>query len=600
MIQDADGTETKLGLFRCVLRAVAMAGRSSRWLFLGALIGVMLAALGPSAQLAAIRVLIDNVVERKSQADLIAVATVLVAIVLVQRLAALAMSSMLILARDHASATAVSMYLGKAARLDAGHLQDSAFLDRMHRAADVADQRFSSVIFAVVNLVGGLTALIALTGVLAAVSPVIAVLVVASMVPWVLAEQRGYSIVRRANADVAALRRQQSYLRTLMTEADGALELLASGGGTAVTARHRSLTEEILRRERPAHVRQFVTIAAGNVAGGVLLAAAFAWAALAALNGHATAGDTAAVVGALGAFLATTGNLANALSGLLQHGPYLADYFAFLATPRLLDVPDSHDQLPASFERAAVNIDSVSFTYPGASRAALRNISFRAEPGELIALVGDNGAGKSTLIKLILRFFDPDAGVISVAGIDLRRCDPLELRQRCGVVFQDFARYQFTVRECVAMGRPETPVDDAAVWKALSAAGLNAFVGSLPEGIHSQLGRLFPGGQDVSGGQWQRLALARVFYRRPDIVILDEPTSALDAHGEEAVFAQLRAGLGMRIGFVSSHRFSTVRTADRILVLDRGELAEMGCHDDLVARGGRYAQLFEKQAAAYR
>ena len=199
-----------------------------------------------------------------------------------------------------------------------------------------------------------------------------------------------------------------------------------------------------------------------------------------------------------------------------------------------------------------------------------------------------------------MRFFDPDSGSISIAGTDLRRCDPAELRQHCGVVLQDYARYQFTVRDAVAMGRPESPVDDAAVWNALAAAGLHDHISSLDDGIDNQLGRLFPGGQDLSGGQWQRLALARLFYRQADILILDEPTSALDPRSEETIFAQLRAQLGARVGIVSSHRFSTVREADCILVLHKGEIAEIGAHRDLLSIGGRYAQLFEKQAAAYR
>jgi ATP-binding cassette, subfamily B, bacterial len=598
--RDARDGGSDLGLLRCIVKAMRMAIQSSRWLFIGSLVAVMIAAIGPSAQLATVRVLVDGVVDRQPRADLVVVATVLVVIVLTQRLAGLAMDSLLGLARDRTAASAVADYLDKAARLDAGHLHDSEFLDRMRRAADAADTRFSSVIFGVVGLIGGLTGLVALTGLLAAISPGVAVLVVASMVPWVLAEHHGYTVVRRTHAALAARRRQQSYLRTLMTEGDGALELLASDSGTAISHRHRALTEEILRLERPAHIRRFVTIAIGNLAGGALLIAAFAWAAFAAVDGDASAGDTAAVVGALGAFLFTTSNLANSISGLLQHGPYLADYFAFLASTNLLDRPASPARLELSFPPAPIIFDNVTFTYPGASRAALRDVSFRAEPGELIALVGENGAGKSTLIKLLLRFFDPESGSISIAGTDLRRCDPAVLRQHCGVVFQDYARYQFTVRDAVAMGRPQSRVDDAAVWNALAAAGLHDHIRSLDDGIDNQLGRLFPGGQDLSGGQWQRLALARLFYRQADILILDEPTSALDPRSEETIFAQLRAQLGARVGIVSSHRFSTVRGADCILVLHEGEIAEIGAHRDLLSIGGRYAQLFEKQAAAYR
>jgi ABC-type multidrug transport system fused ATPase/permease subunit len=519
---------------------------------------------------------------------------------LVQRLAGLATSSFSILACEHASATAVGAFLDKAAGLDAGHLHDPDFLDRMRRAGEVADERFYSVVNASIALAGGVTALIALAGLLAAISTVVSALVVISMVPWVLAEQRGFNIVRRARAGLASRRRQQSYLRSLMTEGDGALEQVATAAGAAVSARHRVLTEELLRLERPAHLRQFATVAAGTMVGGVLLAVAFAWTAVAAVGGRASPGETAAVVGALSAFLYTTANLANSVSKLLEHGPHLGEYFAFLATPRLLPVPATPARLPDDVADRGVEFHGVTFTYPRMTWPALRDVSFRASRGQMIALVGENGAGKSTVVKLLLRLFDADRGVIHLGGVDVRGCEPADVRDRCGVVFQDFARYQFTVRDAVAMGRAEVAIDDTAIWSALAAAGLDGFVRTLPRGLDSQLGRLFPGGRDVSGGQWQRLALARLFYRQADILILDEPTSALDARGEEELFAELRAQLGRRIAFVSSHRFSTVRNADRILVLHAGALVENGTHDELVAAGGRYCRLFETQAAAYR
>ena len=582
-----------------LLRALWMAWGSTRWLLAGALITQVLAALAAPVQLGMVRVLVDGVVEGRPRAQIISVVCMLVGVVVAQRLAGLANSSLLTLARDHSSADAVSRYLRTTASLDAGHLTDSRFQDRMRHAGEVAGDRFSSVVFGLVGLVGAVVGIAGLSALLLSISPAVAGLVLASMLPWIWAQQRGFAMVREVRATLLPRRRQQAYLRGLVTDPDSALELLAAGAGDAIVARHRVVSEEVLMIERPAHVRQFGLIAMGTVLGGLLLVAAFLAAALAASRGDASAGDVAAAVAGLSAFLMVTGNLANSLSGLLQHAPYLVDYFDFLATPPLLDVPAVRARIPARLGDGVV-LDDVTFTYPGAASPALEGLSLTLRPGELVALVGENGAGKSTLVKLLLRFYDPDGGRISVAGVDLRACAPQEIRSRTAVVFQDFARFQFNVRDVVRLGETTAPPEDGRVWAALRSAGLEQFVAGLPSGLDTQLGPLFPGGRDVSGGQWQRLALARLFYRGADILVLDEPTSSLDPDAEAFTFARLKSELGQRIGIVSSHRFSTVRSADRIAVLHEGRLVESGTHDELLAGAGRYASMFRRQAAAYR
>jgi ATP-binding cassette subfamily B protein len=227
-------------------------------------------------------------------------------------------------------------------------------------------------------------------------------------------------------------------------------------------------------------------------------------------------------------------------------------------------------------------------------------LSLQIRRGELVAIVGENGAGKSTLVKLLLRFYDPTGGSIRVDGIDLRELDPEALRNRAGVLFQDYASYELSVRENVAMGRPELAVDDARVMDALRDSRSEWLVNKMPKGLDSKVGRLFEGGHDLSGGEWQRLALARIMYRNADIWILDEPTSSLDPEAEAAIFAELKENLRGRIGIVISHRFSTVRIADRIAVIAGGRVTEIGSHAELLGARGRYAQLFELQAAGYR
>jgi ATP-binding cassette subfamily B protein len=217
-----------------------------------------------------------------------------------------------------------------------------------------------------------------------------------------------------------------------------------------------------------------------------------------------------------------------------------------------------------------------------------------------MALVGENGAGKSTLVKLLMRFYDPDRGAVRVGGVDLRKLEPETLRNHIGVLFQDYASYELSVRENVMIGRPGDVVDDARVMRALQQSRSEWLVRKMPNGLDSKVGRLFEGGHDLSGGEWQRLALARLMYRNADIWILDEPTSSLDPEAEAAIFAELKENLKGRIGLVISHRFSTVRIADRIAVVADGHITELGSHEELLRAGGRYAQLFELQAAGYR
>jgi ABC-type multidrug transport system fused ATPase/permease subunit len=576
-----------------------MALRSSRALLLGAVASQILASLGFPAQLLVMRLLVNRVVEGRPRGELASLAFGLVGVFIVQRLAALSTSSLLTLARQHSAAHAVSEFLAKASTVDAGHLIDPAFQDRMRHAGEAADDQFSSVIFGFVGLTSGTAGLLGLTTVLATVSPLVALLVLCSLVPWVLAEQYGFNVVRRTRLALVPQRREQSYLRGLVTESEAAQELTASSAGRSVARRHARLTADLLAAERPAHLRQFAVIAAGNLLAAIPLAIAFGYTAITAGRGTASAGDVVAVIAALSAFHSTTGNLANSLSGLLAHGPYLQDYFDFLATPRLLSIPAVPHVLPGTLA-PGVTFDRVTYTYPGSDAPALSGATMGIEPGQLVALVGENGAGKSTLVKLLLRLYDPDHGEVTIAGVPLTACDPADIRSRIATVFQDYARYQFTVRDVVAMGAPDRPIDDEQVRTALEAAGLEAFVTGLERGIDTRVGRLFPGGHDISGGQWQRLALARLFYRDADILILDEPTSALDPEGEEATFRRLRDRLGDRCGLVISHRFSTVRVADTIAVLHRGELVEQGTHQCLMAEGGRYAHLFDLQAAGYR
>jgi ATP-binding cassette subfamily B protein len=317
------------------------------------------------------------------------------------------------------------------------------------------------------------------------------------------------------------------------------------------------------------------------------------------MHGTIDPGGVVLVIGAFTAVSGTLGNISSTFLSVDQHTTFLDDYFSFLAIEPLVPVPAAPHAVPAR-GIDAIEFDNVTFSYSGGTDPAVAGLSLRIRRGELIALVGENGAGKSTLVKLLLRFYDVDRGAVRIGGVDIRNMAPEALRSRIGVLFQDYASYELSIRENVAMGRPDGPVDDERVLEALRDSRSEWLVKKMPNGLDSKVGRLFEGGHDLSGGEWQRLALARIMYRDADIWILDEPTSSLDPEAEAAIFAELKENLEGRIGIVISHRFSTVRIADRIAVMVDGRVAELGTHEELLRAGGRYAELFELQAAGYR
>jgi ATP-binding cassette subfamily B protein len=317
------------------------------------------------------------------------------------------------------------------------------------------------------------------------------------------------------------------------------------------------------------------------------------------LEGTISAGGVVLVIGAFTSVSETLGQVSSTFVAVDQHTTFLDDYFSFLTIAPLLPLPANPVSIPEG-PIESIEFENVAFRYPGGTETAVENLDLKIRRGELIALVGENGAGKSTLIKLLLRFYDTQEGSVKIGGIDVRQMDPDTLRSRIGVLFQDYTNYELTVRENVTMGWPYKEADDALVMKALKDSKSEWLVNKMPKGLDSKVGRLFEGGHDLSGGEWQRLALARIMFRNADIWIMDEPTSSLDPEAEAAIFAELKENLKGRIGIVISHRFSTVRIADRIAVIADGHVTELGTHEELLRRKSRYAELFELQAEGYR
>lgn len=489
--------------------------------------------------------------------------------------------------------------LEQASKVDLGHFDNSDWHDRLARAKRDVSWRPGDLTWSVLGLSGNFVTIVLMAGLLASLHYILVVLALAAALVSLALERRVTARLYEFFYKETPEEREREYLGDLLVQPRNTKEIRAYVLADYLLARHRERSEELYRlREQMYRSGTRVSMMTGLVTG-TALALAYLFVAMEGVAGRIDPGGVVLVIGAFSAVSGTLGQISGTFVSVDQHTTFLEDYFSFLSIDPLVPVPSPARPVPASLA-AGLEFDNVTFTYPGGTEPAVAGLNLHIRSGELIALVGENGAGKSTLVKLLLRFYDVDHGAVRVGGADLRELDPGALRNRVGVLFQDYASYELTVRENVAMGRPGGPVDDQRVLTALRDSRSDWLVKKMPNGLDSKVGRLFEGGHDLSGGEWQRLALARIMYRNADIWILDEPTSSLDPEAEAAIFAELKAMLKGRIGIVISHRFSTVRIADRIAVIADGKVRELGSHEELLRAGGRYAELFALQAAGYR
>jgi len=490
------------------------------------------------------------------------------------------------------------MVLDKALQLQLTDFEDPELYDRMTRARRQASSRPLSLVRRTFGLAQNALSLSTYGALLLGFSPIaVGVLLVAS-VPAFLAETRYASEAFRLFSWRAPEAREQVYLETVVAREDYAKEVKLLDLGPRLVGRYRAIFARLYGEDRSLALRRGLWgFLLGLVSTGALYGA-YGWIALAAISEEITLGAMTMYLVVFKQGQSAFSASLSAIGGMYEDNLYLSNLYAFLATPVRAPGVGASEGPQAG---AGLRFEGVTFTYPGAAAPAISDVSLSLRPGERLALVGHNGSGKTTLVKLLTGLYNPDSGRILLDGLDLQQWDRRALQDRIGVIFQDFVKYQFTVGENIGVGDVRY-VEDEDRWAAAAERGMaRPFVSDLPAGYHTQLGRWFRDGQELSVGQWQKIALSRAFMRSDaDILVLDEPTAAMDAEAESQVFDRVRELTEDQMAILISHRFSTVRMADRIVVLAAGAIVEDGSHAVLMALDGRYAHLFRLQAAGYR
>ena len=487
----------------------------------------------------------------------------------------------------------------KASDIDLEYYETARYHDALHRAQQEGAYRPTRIVNGLVQVAQNSIALLLMAGVLVAFHWGTALVLFAAAVPGVLMRLRqAHRTYESQRAQTQAERRGQ-YYHSMLTGSAHAKEVRLFGLGPLFRQRHRDLRGEIRRHRLQMATWRFRSDLVTQAAATLAVFGSFAFILYRASLGALTVGDVVMYYQAFQRGQDFLKDILGGLAGLYEDHLFLASLYEFLDMERRVVEPTAPKPVPRPL-RAGIVFDGVSFQYPGAARKVLQDVTLTIRPGEHVALVGANGSGKTTLVKLLCRLYDPTGGAITVDGIDLRSFETAELRREIAVVFQDWAAYHVSARDNIWFGDPRPDCDEARIRQAARDAGADEVIARLRNGYDTVLGKWFENGEELSMGEWQKIALARAFVRDTQIVVLDEPTSFLDVQAEHEVFNRFRHLAAGRSTILISHRLSTVRMADCIYVLEDGRIAESGRHDELVRRGQAYARLFETQAQSYR
>ena len=600
-------TSSFLGVFRYSRRAVELVWSTSRGLTVALGLLTLVAGLLPAGVAWVGALIIDAVVAASravSSGEPLVLAPVLTLIAieagLVMALAGAqrGISLCQALLRAQLGQRVNAMILEKALTLQLAHFEDSEFYDKLTRARREASSRPLSLVNRTFGLVQNAISLVSYGVLLTQFSPWAVLVLVLAGLPAFMAETRFSGDAFRLFRWRSPETRMQMYLETVLAREDHAKEVKLYGLGPLLLDRYRGIFHKLYSADRDLAIRRDGWGFVLGLIGTATLYAAYGWIAMTTIAGRITLGQMTMYLMLFRQGQAAVSASLSAIGGMYEDNLYLSTLYEYLETPipaaqgTAVKGPDPTD---------GIRFENVGFTYPGSDTPALQDIDLHIRPGQSLALVGQNGSGKTTLIKLLTRLYSPDTGRILLDGRDLQEWDEATLLQRIGVIFQDFARYQMRVGENVGAGDVEH-FEDRERWQEAADMGMaTPFIETLPAGFDTQLGKWFRDGRELSGGQWQKIALARAFMRsRADILVLDEPTAAMDAAAEATIFEHFRGLTKDRIAILISHRFSTVRMADQIIVIQDGRIIERGSHDQLIAAAGHYAHLFSLQAQGYR
>ncbi len=502
-----------------------------------------------------------------------------------------------LLSEQFSNATSLRL-MEHAATLDLEDFEDSELQDRMERARRQAAGRMTLMgqLFAQAQ---DLVTIVAFGAGLVVYAPWLIALLAIALVPAFVGEAHFNAQSYSLNYARTPERRELDYVRQTATSVESAKEVKIFGLNAFLIERYRTLATRFFEANRALARNRAVVGSLLTAIGTIAYYVAYAYIVWRTLHGEFTIGDLTFLAGSFRRLRTLLENLLMGFSQVAGQALYLDDLFSFFEIVPEIVSPPNPRPFPARIRTGFV-FDDVGFRYPGAERWAVRHLNLELRADEVLALVGENGAGKTTLVKLLARLYDPDEGRVLLDGHDLREYDLVALRANIGVIFQDFVRYHMTAAENIAVGRIDARDDRARIVRAAQESLADEVIAKLPDGYDQVIGKRFRTGIDLSGGEWQKIAIARAYMRDAQVLILDEPTAALDARAEFEVFQRFRDLSRGKTAVLISHRFSSVRMADRIVVLVDGAVEAAGTHDELLAAGGRYAELFELQAAGYR